>query len=308
MLHQIVEISEEGRYLSSRRGSLQIKQGNDSIGSVPFDDIAVLLITARGATLSKESLIRVNEHGGVVILCGKNYAPASYIFPHSSHYEHTGRLLDQIESSVPLKKQIWKSLIQAKIRHQAQILSFYHKKEYKQLEYLSEKVTSGDKENLEAYAARIYWKGLFGDGFIRDYNGSGINALLNYGYGVLRGMTARAVCSVGLSPALGVHHKNRSNNLCLVDDLIEPYRPLFDVAAYELSQNGDIQITPEVKRKIIQLCWLDFESPKGKTPMIRIIENMAMSLVNSFQEKKNKIDISPLPDDYRLAELVELCF
>ena len=308
MLHQIVEISEEGRYLSSRRGSLQIKQGNDDLGSVPFDDIAILLITARGATLSKESLIRINDHGGIVILCGKNYSPASYILPHSSHYEHTGRLLDQIETSVPLKKQIWKSLIQAKIRHQAQILSLYHKKEYEHLKYLSEKVTSGDKENLEAYAARLYWKSLFGDDFIRDYNGSGINSLLNYGYGVLRGMTARAVCSVGLSPALGVHHKNRSNNLCLVDDLIEPYRPLFDLAAYEIAKKDELVLTPKIKQKIIQLCWLDFESSKGLSPLVKVIEELAMSLIKSFQEKSNKITISPLPDDYQLAKLVEKCF
>ena len=308
MLRQVVEISEEGTYLSAYRGFLEISKSREKLGQVPLDDIAVLLVTARGVSFSKEIMTRINERGGMAILCGKNYNPSSFLLPYSSHYEYTGRLLDQIAASQPLKKQLWKSIVQAKIRNQATVLSFYKKKDYKTLLRISDQVKSGDKENNEAYAARTYWKSLFEGTFKRDVNEPGINSLLNYGYGVLRGMTARAVCSAGLQPALGIHHCNRSNNMCLVDDLMEPYRPLFDIAAVEVSKYENIDLIPETKKKIIQLCWTDLETEKGTSPLIKSLEDLCLSVVQSFKEKNNQIYIPSIPGEAELSELVDQCF
>ena len=122
------------------------------------------------------------------------------------------------------------------------------------------------------------------------------------------GVVARAVCGAGLEPALGVHHISRVNNLCLVDDLMEPYRPIFDIAAAELTNKKELKLTPEVKRKIIQLTWIDLETDKGRTPLIKAIEYMMQSMVDSFQEKKNLIYVPSIPDDEIIAELVETCF
>ena len=308
MLRQIVEIAEEGRFLSSKRGSISVEYKKEEQGLIPFDDVAVLLVTARGATFSKEVLTRLNERGGVAVLCGRNYAPVSYVLPHSTHYNYTGRLYDQIEALKPLKKQIWKSLVQAKIFNQSKILDYYGKSEALHLEKLSESVSSGDKENREAHAARIYWPALFGDEFRRNVNKEGTNALLNYGYGVLRGIVARAVCSSGLEPALGVHHNSRVNNLCLVDDLMEPFRPIFDIAASELTKREETELLPEIKRKIIQFTWLDLEMNKGRSPLIKALEYMLQSLVESFQEKKNLLYIPAIPDKSTIVEMVKTCF
>jgi len=308
MMRQIVEIAEEGRFLSSKRGSIAVSFQKSEQGLIPFDDVAVLMVTARGATFSKEVLTRLNERGGVAILCGKNYAPVSYILPHSTHYNYTGRLYDQIEASKPLKKQLWKTIVQNKIMNQSRVLAFYNRPESCHLKKLSETVTSGDNGNREAHAARIYWPSLFGNEFRRNVNQEGTNSLLNYGYGVLRGIVARAVCSAGLEPALGVHHNNRINNLCLVDDLMEPYRPIFDIAAAELTKKQELSLIPEVKKKIIQLSWLDLETEKGRTPLIKALEYMMQSLVDSFQEKKNLLYIPSIPDNEILKKMVESCF
>lgn len=93
---------------------------------------------------------------------------------------------------------------------------------------MSRRVRSGDPDNLEAQAARRYWPRLFGKDFRRDRDADGINALLNYGYAVVRAAAARAVVASGLIPSLGVFHRNRSNPFCLADDLLEPYRPYVD--------------------------------------------------------------------------------
>ena len=308
MLRQIVEIAEEGRFLSSKRGSISVSFQKEEHGLIPFDDVAVLLVTARGATFSKEVLTRLNEKGGVAILCGKNYSPVSYVLPHSTHYNYTGRLYDQIEASKPLKKQIWKSIIQSKILNQSKILHYYKRREANHLAKLSETISSGDKENREAHAARIYWPALFGDDFRRNVNKQGTNSLLNYGYGVLRGIMARAVCSSGLEPALGVHHISRVNNLCLVDDLMEPFRPVFDIAAAELTNRNEIELKPDVKQKIIQFSWLDLETDKGRTPLIKALEYMLQSLVDSFQEKRNLLYVPSIPEVDSINKLVESCF
>ncbi len=93
---------------------------------------------------------------------------------------------------------------------------------------LARRVRSGDPDNLEAQAAQRYWPNLFGKEFRRDRGSDGINALLNYGYAVMRAAIARAVVASGLIPSLGVFHSNRSNPFCLADDLLEPYRPFVD--------------------------------------------------------------------------------
>jgi CRISPR-associated protein Cas1 len=55
-----------------------------------------------------------------------------------------------------------------------------------------------------------------------------INAMLNYGYGVMKGC-ARALCyQYGLEPCLGVHHSDSNYVDGLVLDLVEPVRPLND--------------------------------------------------------------------------------
>ena len=308
MLRQILEIAEEGRFLSSKRGSISVSFKKEEIGLVPFDDIAILMVTARGATLSKEVLIRLNERGGIAILCGKNYAPVSYVLPHSTHYNYTGRLYDQIEASKPLKKQIWKSIVSRKIFNQSKILKYYQHEEFQRLQKISESITSGDKENREAHAARIYWPSLFGSDFRRDVDQKGTNSLLNYGYGILRGIVARAVCSAGLEPALGVFHNNRINNLCLVDDLMEPFRPIFDIAAVELTKKEQTELNSDIKSKIIQLTWLDLETDKGRTPLIKAIEYMMQSLVETFSKKKNILYIPLIPDYSVIDEMVKSCF
>ncbi len=308
MLRKIIEVADEGRYLSCSRGFLLILQKSEEIGRIPLDDIAVLMLTARGVVVSKEVMIRIGERGGVVILCGKNFSPVSYVLPRNGHYEFSGRLYDQLESSIPLRKQLWRSIVVAKIKHQARILSLFKKDEYKNLLHIAETVTSGDKENRESHAARVYWKSLFNGAFKRDPNEPGVNHILNYGYGVLRATVARAVCAAGLEPALGIHHCNRMNPLCLVDDLVEPYRPLFDLAAVKLSNEEPLELNPENKRKIIQLNWMGFLTDKGTTPLISVLEQMVLSLVESFKNKKNLLRIPELPDETTLYEMLQKCF
>ena len=167
------------------------------------------------------------------------------------------------------------------------------------LEKLGRRVRSGDPDNVEAQAARMYWPRLFGDSFRRERFGPMPNPQLNYGYTVLRAATARAVVSAGLHPSLGIHHKNRYDSMCLVDDLMEPFRPLVDftVAGLVSHQREDMSI--EVRRDLAAVLAMDMATERGTTPLETCIERAAQSLAQSFETGKPELTLPVSP----LAEL-----
>ena len=127
-------------------------------------------------------------------------------------------------------------IIQAKLKAQANNLANPYKSK---LNYMSKQVRSGDPDNFEAQASKLYWKHYFQEqyqlGDKRDpLSDTRFNSLLNYGYTILRAALVRSIVSAGLIPALGVFHKKRDNPFCLADDLIEPLRPLVDRVVKEL--------------------------------------------------------------------------
>src|SRR5690606_21948873 len=135
----------------------------------------------------------------------------------------------QLEASVPLKKQLWKQTVQAKIFNQGRMLESLGIDSSPMYRW-QRKVGSGDPENLEARAAVWYWDHLFGkkSTFIRDRYGEPPNHLLNYGYAILRGVVARSLVGSGMLPAVGIFHRNKYNSFCLADDIMEPFRPYVD--------------------------------------------------------------------------------
>ena len=163
------------------------------------------------------------------------------------------------------------------------------------LEQLARRVKSGDPDNLEAQAARRYWRRLFGTAFRRDRSGPMPNPLLNYGYTVLRAAVARAVVSAGLHPSLGIHHSNRTNSMCLVDDLMEPFRPMVDytVAGLVSHQREDMSI--EVRRDLAGVLAMDLVTDRGTTPLQTCLERAAQSLAQSFEAGKAALILPERP-------------
>lgn len=302
-----MDISTDGLFLNQRRGFLIVSEGRNELAEVPLDDISVLMLSATGVSITKDAIMALLERGSPVVLCGKKYSPESIIIPLFGNYEFSGRLQIQISASLPLKKQLWKQIIQNKIENQGIVLAqLGHEKEARCLRVISKEVTSGDATNREGYAAREYWSCIFGPEFSRKIEAEeGINILLNYGYAVLRGMTARAVCSAGLHPSLGLHHKNQKNNYCLVDDLMEPFRPVVDLLVKDfLSKYPNADDLKEWKRYVIgNLPEVDVITPKGKSPLIKALEYYSFSLYESFCSKENNLCIPKLEKKGRTEQI-----
>jgi CRISPR-associated protein Cas1 len=288
MLRRIVEIAENDRYLSVDRGFLVVRSGEDVFGRVPLDDIGVLIGNAHGLTYSGNALAALAERGAPVLLCGSNHRPTALVWPLVQHHEQAGRFKAQIAVSRPTCKRLWKELVQQKILEQAAVLRALGRT-FKVVERLSMRVRAGDPSNIEAQAAKYYWRALFGKSFSRDVDGAGINSLLNYGYAVLRAATARAVVATGLHPSLGVFHKNPRNSFQLVDDLMEPYRPVVDIVVHQLWSCGIHDVTPDSKRQLAMAMYRDRAFQNSTTPVCRCIELTAASFAAALDNPRARV-------------------
>lgn len=305
MVTHVVEISEDGHYLSKYRGFMLVKNGDVEAGRVPLDDITVLILSAHQITVSKALIMELAQRKTPVVTCGKDYHPLALSLPYGNHHDQTGVLWAQIECTKPFAKRLWKSVVREKIKNQRTTLEYFAplSPALAELDTLARRVKSGDPENVEAQAARRYWAALLGRKFRRDYRTGPENALLNYGYSVLRAATARAVCSAGLTPALGIHHRNRKNAFALVDDLMEPFRPVVDKTVRGLVDHDldEDALTPIVKRKLTSVLDLDVESRKGTSTVMNALHRLARTFVTSLQEKD---DVMEFPELRRADRLV----
>ena len=296
MIGGLVEISHEGRHLSVYRGFMKIAERDSAteLGRVPLDDIDALILAGPQITLSKNLMVELAERKASIVICGKNWHPISFTLPLSAHYETAGILRDQISASKPLQKRLWKQIVQAKIENQSVVLQRHcpETTAIKRLRVLKKKTKSGDPDNTEAQAAKLYWRTLMGDRFRRNRILPGINTYLNYGYTILRAATARAVCAAGLHPALGIHHGTRVNMFSLVDDLMEPFRPLVDSIAKDNYEDQSPELDAQKKRALAAVLREDMILEIGASPVSNCLAKLAQSFSGSVANKKVSLIIA----------------
>ncbi|MFA5498302.1 MAG: type II CRISPR-associated endonuclease Cas1 [Candidatus Cloacimonadia bacterium] len=283
----IIEIDRNGITLSVRGGFLEVRE-KDKKEDVPLSDIDCVILNSYGATVSNRSLIRLCELNIPLLLCGNNSMPIGILLSTVDNVYRKERVTIQTSVKPTLRKTLWQQIIKQKIIHQAYVLKKNEAK-HKDLLFLAEKVQPGDITNSEATAARFYWKRLFGEDFIRDYDLSGINSFLNYGYAIIRATTCRNIAAAGLLPELGLHHHNQMNPFCLADDLLEPYRPYIDDHIKQIKTTPFPDLTPETKRYLISILDKQVMFNDNKTRIRNAVNLTVQSLVKSFKEKKNLI-------------------
>lgn len=290
MIGRIVEIAEDGRHLSVERGFLVVQAEGAELGRVPLDDVAAVVANAHGITYTNNFFVNLAKRGAPVVLCGPNHAPVAWTWPCEGHHAQTERMQAQIAAAKPLHKRLWQAIVCAKIGQQAAVLEIVGQPSGG-VATLARKVRSGDPENIEAQAARRYWPLLMGKEFRRDRERPGTNAMLNYGYTVLRAATARAVLAAGLHPSLGIHHRTRTDPMCLSSDVMEPFRPLMDLAVMRLAAASHEELTPEVKRALVGVLTADMSTARGTTPVSACLDRLAGSLASAYVTGKARLDL-----------------
>lgn len=251
MKDHFLEFTQPGTSLLKKRGSLAIKTaGAEKEILVPFTDIAGVLILSENLYLSTAVITELLAQDVSIQFLNEKYMPTGLLLPYVSHQLSRKRFLAQLGLSDIQKNRFWQKIVISKIQQQELVLKKLNKNSHLLFKFQQE-VTSGDTQNHEAQAARVYWTELFGNDFRRDQESAGLNAFLNYGYAIIRSAIARYCVACGLNPNLGVFHKNMENPFCLIDDLMEPFRPLVDSYCYAFREEKEI--SPQIKKTLVSI-------------------------------------------------------
>ncbi len=265
----------------------------ESIRTIPIEDIGVLIIDNGRITITQGVIEALLENNSALVTCDNTRMPIGLMLPLSGNKTQTERFRDQINATLPLKKQLWQQTVQSKIRNQAYVLSNKNNSIVDNMYAWASEVKSGDPDNYEARAAVYYWANLFNEieGFYRDREGIPPNNLLNYGYAILRAVVARSLIASGLLPTLGIFHRNKYNAYCLADDIMEPYRPFVDKLVCEIVAKGnDIkELTQETKFKLLNIPVIDVIMDGQRSPLMNAVGKTTSSLYKCFAGKVRKI-------------------
>ncbi len=253
MIKRIVDISDPA-YIHVKHQQLLIDKEGKTAGQIPIEDLGILILQHPAIVITQQVIIACQKNKVGIVFCDERHLPYSVILPVvDGHTLHQKIMRLQIKTKKPVTKRLWKQIVQKKIIEQQRTLSLAGENATV-LERLASKVKSGDTENHEAQAAQYYWRRLFGRSFRRDHEAAGVNALLNYGYAVVRALISRSIVAGGLHPAIGVNHHNQYNALCLADDLMEPFRPWVDWLAYQIwMENKKVEVGRDTKKNILRL-------------------------------------------------------
>lgn len=293
-------------YLSLRNNQMVIKlpevEKCDSLSDAfkkqtevtkPIEDIGVVLLDNKQITITSGLMEALLENNCAVITCDSRSMPVGLMLPLCGNTTQNERFRDQIDASLPLKKQIWQQTVRQKILNQASVLKEKRGEDVRCMEIWANEVRSGDTENLEARAAAYYWKNMFREipNFTRNRDGVAPNNLLNYGYAILRAVVARGLVGSGLLPTLGVHHHNRYNAYCLADDIMEPYRPYVDALVVDIvaEMGVSLELTKEIKARLLSIPVLDVVIGGKRSPLMIAVGQTTASLYKCFNGELRRV-------------------
>ncbi|NCB49393.1 MAG: type II CRISPR-associated endonuclease Cas1 [Alphaproteobacteria bacterium] len=251
----------------------------------PLEDISVLLLESKAVQINSFCLSEMAKNNIILFSCDFSHMPSGIFYPFHNYCRYSLVAWCQKDLSEPFKKQLWQSVVKAKIRNQAESLKIAGRSNSDKLEKLAKTVLSGDSKNVEALAASIYWKSLWDD-FNRHDDADLKNAALNYGYAIVRGCLARFLVGAGLLPCFGIHHANQLNQFNLIDDLMEPFRPFVDQKVYALNLDKKGDLTPTLKHQLLEVLTENCFIAEEQNSFLKSCEICATAFAKTTQTKK----------------------
>lgn len=278
--------------LSTKNEQLVITNEQETM--IPIEDINSIVIDELSIVITGHALQKCTESNVAVFLCNSKHLPSTIALPLNNYHRQLKILQQQTDVSKPIQKKIWQQIIKKKIYNQAMCLRISNRDGSDKLFKMVDWVMSGDTNNTEAVAAAYYFKALFGDDYTRS-DECLINAGLNYGYAIIRGLIARSLVAHGFEPCIGIFHKNQLNNFNLADDLIEPFRPLVDLYVSQNFTNYDsLGLNREHKLGLYNLVSFSVISGNEKHSTSYAIERLVSSLYNCYSKLNDKLILPTL--------------
>lgn len=293
MTDRILDLSEKPASLCVRNELLILSFDGSDSQTVPLSDLAVVIASHPQIQYTQAVLSGLAQAGASFVVCDQKHLPVAMLLPLATHSLQTERYAAQARLPLPTRKRLWQQIVRAKIAAQGRFLDELRGHDFG-LSFLLSRVRSGDPENLEARAARSYWRALFLEQpFRRDPDGDSLNPHLNYGYAVLRAIVARSICGAGLHPSFGLHHHNRYDTFCLADDLMEPFRPIVDKAIMQLAQMRGFETALDrfAKQLILQALLARFPIHQESRTLFDWVHRVSNSLARIIEGGEQKLEI-----------------
>ncbi len=249
---------------------------------IPLSDISMVVIEGK-TTITTSILSRFTKFNIVLVICDNRYLPTGLMLNYGNYHHCAKRVLEQVAWTDEDKASVWRQIVAQKIKNQ---ISFAEFKEIPTeritvMKELLEQLQPGDITNREGHVAKVYFNSLYGMEFTRD-DSSLINGAMDYGYAIIRAAMARIVVGQGLMSMVGVFHRNEFNSFNLVDDLMEPFRPIMD---YWLDQHitQDYEyLTYEARLQIIDFMNQPMRYGSIKSSVDQVMQKYVLSFLKAI--------------------------
>lgn len=280
-------------YLKQKDKQLLAYDHDELLTTVPIEDIGFLVLDNPQISYSQSLVATLLEYNAAIIHCNNKHMPAGMVLNFDGNHIQHELQRAQIGIKIPVKKALWKRIVERKIKNQISVIELLGKSVPEFLNGCYKEVKSDDSTNREAVAAKRYWKSIMPTGFTRANDDLLVNKKLNYGYAVLRAAVARALSGSGLLPTIGVHHRNQYNSYALADDIMEPYRPFVDLQVLLNTPEErlliDENLSKEDKADVLKVLTMDVYFPDKKRPLSNGLTLTTASLARYFIDKSEKL-------------------
>ena len=292
MIARTLSFSSPGKLFA--KDAQLVYEGEDGVRrSFPIEDLGFVILETGLMTVSSHCIRQLADANVALVVCDATHTPSAQMLPFAAHTTTQETVAAQLGATAAVQGRLWRQVVRAKILNQSELLCRLGFDASRRLRAMADEVKNYDAENVEAQAARIYFRALAPDpGFVRAREGTWPNPALNYGYGVLRAAVARALVGSGLTCFRGVHHHNRYNAFCLADDMMEPYRPFVDQYVFGHVPPFDVQateLTREMKARLLQMLTCDVKTGDLKRPLMVALTYTTASLAKYYLGKTDHL-------------------
>ena len=292
MIARTLSFSSPGKLFA--KDAQLVYEGEDGVKrSFPIEDLGFVILETGLMTVSSHCIRQLADANVALVVCDETHTPSAQMLPFAAHTTTQETVAAQLNATAAVQGRLWRQVVRAKILNQSELLRRLGLDASRRLRAMADEVKNYDTENVEAQAARIYFRALAPDpDFVRSREGPWPNVALNYGYGVLRAAVARALVGSGLTCFRGIHHHNRYNAFCLADDMMEPYRPFVDQYVFGRIPPFDVkseELTREMKARLLQTLTCDVRTGELKRPLMVALTYTTASLAKYYLGKADSL-------------------
>lgn len=274
---RIVVVSKSSK-LDLKLGYMVVRDSEET-ARVHLSEISVLIIENTASSVTTALLSELTKQKIKVIFCDEKRNPSSELVSYYGCHDTSLKIRSQMAWQSISKQAVWTAIVREKIKNQRDNLIFFKQTEYELLDKYIDELEFGDESNREGHAAKVYFNSMFGKSFSRS-DENPINAMLNYGYGIILSCVNREIVSNGYITQIGLFHDNMFNQFNLGCDIMEPFRTIIDRKVKEYMPE---KFEKEEKRAILELLSTEFIIDGKRQTLLNVIKIYVKSILSAIE-------------------------